>query len=251
MEKRYYNSKVIIIVIVTLACATIFVSCNGIDSQIKLGVTNLELGDYKRASNHFEAVLEKKPSSYYARLGLGKALLQEFSTHPSDTGLIADCLTQLEAARSLRPDSEVEKILSIVWYKRAINLLTNKDTIAALTALSRSTGYDPNSINPLNLAGILYFNKGDHDKALNLFKLVTSTDSSSVQGYFNIAMVYWADSNYTNAYKFWYQAALRSPEDKEIITWAAMAKKRADALSDTIRVSISADKKATEEPAHP
>jgi tetratricopeptide (TPR) repeat protein len=197
-------------------------------------VSNLELGDYKRARSHFEAVLDKNPSSYYARLGLGKALLQEFTTHPSDTGLITECLTQLEAARSLQPESEVEKILSIVWYKRATILLVNQDTIAALAALSRSTGYDSHSINPLNLAGILYFNKGDHDKALNLFRLVTSTDTASVQGFFNTAMVYWADSNYTNAYKYWYQAALRSPEDKEIITWAAMAKKKLDTQSDTV-----------------
>jgi hypothetical protein len=51
-------------------------------------------------------------------------------------------------------------------------------------------------------------------------------DSSSVNGYFNMGMVYWADSNYALAYDYWYKAALRAPEDKEILTWAAMAKKR-------------------------
>lgn len=244
-----------IIIVFSLTLFVMNVNCNRIDSQVKMGVINLELGDYKRARTNFEAVLEKRPSSYPARLGLGKALLQAFSTHPSDTVLITDCLTQLEAARSLQPDREVEKILSIVWYKRATILLAHHDSIAALTALSRSIGYDPASINPINLAGILYFNKGDHGKALNLFRLVTSTDTSSVQGYFNTAMVLWADSNYTDAYKYWYQAALRSPEDKEIITWAAMAKKRANVQSDTVSGSVFAEKRASTlqvpEMAHP
>jgi tetratricopeptide (TPR) repeat protein len=206
--------------------ACLLISCNRVDPLIEKGAINLELGDYKRARMHFEAVLDKQPSNHAARLGLGKALLQEFSAHPGDSTLIADCLTQLEAARTLKPDKEVEKLLSVVWFKRAIALLAHPDTLAAMAALSRSIGYDPLASKPVNLAGILYFNRGETDKALNLFRMVMTIDSNSVNGYFNIGMVYWADSNYSLAYDYWYKAALRAPEDKEIITWAAMAKKR-------------------------
>jgi hypothetical protein len=51
-------------------------------------------------------------------------------------------------------------------------------------------------------------------------------DSASASGYFNAGMVHWAAGNYPLAFDFWYKAALRAPEDKEIVTWAAMAKKR-------------------------
>jgi tetratricopeptide (TPR) repeat protein len=137
-----------------------------------------------------------------------------------------DCLTQLEAARTLKPGPETEKLLSVVWFKRAAALLARRDTLSALAALSRSTGYDPKAASPVNLAGILYFYRGETEKALTLFSLVMKIDSASASGYFNAGMVHWAAGNYALAFKFWYKAALRAPEDKEIVTWAAMAKKR-------------------------
>ena len=204
----------------------IAISCERLDPRIEKGAVNLELGDFKRARTHFEAVVDREPSNYAARLGLGKAMLQEFSAHPGDSMLLSDCITQFEAARTLRPDKDVEKILSIVWFKRATTLLAHDDTLAALGALSRSIGFDPNASKPVNLAGILYFHRGEKEKALNLFRLVITLDSCSVNGYFNAGMVHWADGDYARAFDSWYKAALRAPDDNEIVTWAAMAKKR-------------------------
>jgi len=229
MEKRYLNNPIIVTIITLLVCMNF--SCNRIDTHIKKGTTNLDLGDFNRARTHFEAVLEQEPSNFYARLGLAKSILQQYSMYQTDTLLIFDCITQLEAARTLRPEKEVEKLLSIVWFRRANILLSNKDTITAMAALTRSTGFDPSATGPVNLAGILYFNRGDHEKALNLFRKVITTDTVSAQGYFNAGMVLWADSNYRAAYECWYKAALRSPDDKEILTWAALAKNMTDSTS--------------------
>jgi Flp pilus assembly protein TadD len=227
MEKRHFIFTIKTVCAIAMTAVVIAtVSCHRVDPRIEQGIANLELGDYKRARMHFEAVLDERPSNYAARLGLGKALVQEFSAHPGDSTLLPDCLTQLEAARTLRPEKEVEKILSIVWFKRATALLANHDTLGAMAALSRSTGFDPKAGKPVNLAGILYFNRGETDKALNLFRLVMTIDSGSVNGYFNTGMVYWADGDYARAFDYWYKAALRAPDDKEIVTWAAMAKKR-------------------------
>lgn len=240
MEKRHFDYKMKIRLIITIALFLLF-RCNGVDQGIKKGAKNLELGDFKRAIAHFESVLEKDPSSFDSRLGLAKAFLQQFCSHPGDTDLILDCLTQLEAARTLKPEKEVEKLLSVVWFKRATILLCRHDTVAAMAALSRSTGFDPKAGNPLNLAGILYFNRGDHDKALNLFRLVISTDTSSVQGYFNAGMVNWADSNYSLAYEYWYKAALKAPDDREIFTWAVMAKRKLQASMDSCNIYETKD----------
>lgn len=242
MDKRNFGCKIKNILIAATVLPLIF-SCNRADPRIEKGATNLELGDFLRARTHFEAVLEEKPSNFDSRLGLAKALLQQFCAHPGDTALIFDCLTQLEAARTLRPDNDVEKLLSVVWFKRATILLAAHDTIGAMAALSRSTGFDPKASNPINLAGILYFNRGDHDKALNLFRLVTSTDTASIQGYFNTGMVHWADSNYSLAYDYWYKAALRAPDDLEILTWAAMAKKQAALPQNNGNSTIVTNKK--------
>jgi tetratricopeptide (TPR) repeat protein len=232
MEKRYLNNPIIIPIIALLVCMNF--SCNRIDSHIQKGSTNLDLGDYKRARTHFEAVLELDPTNFNARLGLAKSLLQQYSTHPADSVIVFDCITQLEAARTLRPDKEVEKLLSLIWFKKANILLSYKDTITAIAALSRSTGFDPTATGPINLAGILYFNRGDREKALNLFRMVIATDTSSGQGYFNTGMVFWADSNFAAAYEYFFKAALHSPDDKEILTWAAQAKKKADSSSASV-----------------
>ena len=203
------------------------VFCNRPDALLEKGAINLELGDYMRARRYFEEAVDGYPTSAPARRGLGKALLQQFSANPHDTSLIPVCLTQLEAARTLEPDGEVEKLLGIVWFRRANGLLAVYDTLAALQALSRSTSLDPLATGPVNLAGILYYHRGETDKALNLFRKVTSIDSMSASGYFNTGMVYWTDGNFTAAYDCFFRAAQRSPEDREILLWAARAKQSA------------------------
>jgi tetratricopeptide (TPR) repeat protein len=223
-----FKKKTVLIILVMTAAVVV---CDRTNSYIKLGSANLKMGDYKRARRYFNAVIDKQPSNYTARLGLGKALLQEISVHSEDSILILDCLTQLNAARSLRPDKEVEELLSVVWFKRATALLGFHDTLAAMSALSRSISFDSKAGKPVNLAGIIYFHRGDKEKAMNLFRLVTTIDSSSPHGFFNIGMLYWAERNYTLAYEFWYKAAKRAPEDREVLKWTAMAKKKIGAVS--------------------
>jgi len=208
------------------AFVLLFLFCSGTGERIEKGNANLDLGDFLRAQALFSAVVDDDPRSADGRLGLAKALLQEFSLRPSDTTLLLSCLTQLQAARTLAPDAATEKLLSIVWYKRAQYLLSATDTAEALSALSRATSFDPKSAAPVNLAGILCFNRGDTKKALNLFRIVTSIDSTSASGYFNTGMVFWTDSNYSAAYENWFRAARCAPDDRDIVLWAARAKAR-------------------------
>jgi tetratricopeptide (TPR) repeat protein len=203
------------------------VACDTTDALLEKGSLNLELGDYQRARTYFEAAVDRRPALASARLGLGKALLQEHYALPGDSTTLIKSLTQLEAARTLSTDTTIERLLGSVWFKRADGLLAGRDTIAALQALSRSISLDPLSVKPVNLAGILYFHRGEHDKALNLFRKVIAIDSSSVSGYFNSGMVSWVDSNFTAAYDFFFRAAQRSPGDQEILLWAARAKQSA------------------------
>jgi tetratricopeptide (TPR) repeat protein len=210
-----------------ICIALCMASCDRTGTLLEKGSVNLSLGDYRRARACFEAAVDRHPSSATARLGLGKALLQEYCACPSDSGALAGSLTQLEAARTLRPDTAVETLLAAAWFKRAEALLDALDTIAALQALSRSISLDPSSAKPVNLAGILYFRRGDRGKALNLFRKVIAIDTASVSGRFNAGMVFWADSDWTAAYDHFFGAAQRSPGDREILLWAARAKQRA------------------------
>jgi tetratricopeptide (TPR) repeat protein len=129
------------------------VGCNSTGTLLEKGALNLHLGDYLRARACFEAAVDRRPTSAAARLGLGKALLQQAFAQPGDSALILDCLTQFEAARTLAPDREAETLSSAAWFRRANGLLSAGDTLAALAALSRSISLNPLSIGPVNLAG--------------------------------------------------------------------------------------------------
>ena len=224
MEKGIFSPRKIKITVAGVLLLAVF--CTREHSPLKKGLLNLELGDYLRARACFESILDRQPASAPARVGLGKALLQQFAAHPGDTGLLDASLVQLEAARTLQPGREVESLLSIVRFKKASLDLSRGDTLIALQGLSRAISLDPKSIKAVNLAAILYFHQGAGDKALTLFRRVIEIDSSTVSGYFNMGMVYWTDSNFTAAYDAFFRAAQRSPDDREILQWAARAKER-------------------------
>jgi len=202
----------------------LLVSCNSVTPLLEKGEANLLLGDFARAEQYFARAVDASPHSRRARIGLGKALLQRHAAEPANSLLLNASLIQLEAARSIAPDSTVEKLLSMVWFARANSLVEGNDTLAALAALSRSIALDKKATRPLNLAGILYFHRGESSKARTLFTMVIGIDSLSATGYFNAGMVDWAEKNFTRAYENWFKAAQRAPDDKELVLWAARAK---------------------------
>lgn len=201
------------------------VFCNGTEALLDKGAVNLQLGDFVRARCNFEKVVDLHPANAKARLGLGQALLQQWVITPEDTALLSGALVQLEAARTLHAGEMVEQLLSTVWYQWAKVSLRARDTLLALKAISRSISLDPKATGPLNMAAIIYFHRGERKKALDLFNVIITIDTLSVSGYFNKGMIYWADSNYQSAAESFFEAARRSPDDQEILRWAALAKK--------------------------
>lgn len=212
------------ITFVILLPLILFVNCT--DQLIEKGNKNILLGDYQRAIILFSKAVDRDPESFDARLGLGKALLQQLSVieNASDEQWSA-CLTNLEAARTLDPSLSVGKILSVAWNQRAVALLNNSDTTASLAALMKSIQYDKKNAKPLNLAGVLYFCKGEQDKAFSLFSLVMQIDSLSPSGAFNSGIVAWSKGDCSNARSIWRQALRRFPDDKELLYWTALAEK--------------------------
>jgi Flp pilus assembly protein TadD len=202
-----------LILVVTLSCK---------DRTISTGQRNLELGDYQRAIGLFSTAVDKKPNSFEARLGLGKALLQQLGAGPQNDELWNGCIINLEAARTLNTSAEVEKLLSAAWNQRAAFMLEVKDTSKAIHSLLKSIEYDKTNIRSLNLAGILYFNRNEFKKALSMFSIVTHFDSSSPTGYFNTGMIYWASGDCKNARTAWKNARGRSSASSDLSYWISL-----------------------------
>ncbi len=192
---------------------------------VRKGRTALALGDYVMAKSFFAGRLQQKPDCYPARLGMGKALIQEAAALATDSSW-RRALTHLEAARTINPQSpEVIELLGEAWSVHARNRLESGDTLQALSALGKAIEYSPFSVEPLNLAGIVYYRLGDPDKAVTLFRKAIAVDSSNASAYFNLGMVYWQQNNHQMAHTQWLHALENDPADDDIVYWFALAEK--------------------------
>jgi tetratricopeptide (TPR) repeat protein len=196
-------------------------SCS--NRSIELGNKNLVLGDYQRAVHLFSTAVDRNPNSFDARLGLGKALLQQLGAGSQNDELWNGCIINLEAARTLNTSAEVEKLLSAAWNQRAAYKLELKDSTGAIHSLLKSIEYDKSNIKSLNLAGILYYNRNEFKKALSMFSLVTHFDSLSPTGDFNKGMIYWAGGDCKSAKSAWKSALGKSPLSSDLSYWIALS----------------------------
>ncbi len=193
--------------------------------RLEKGAASLRLGDYDGARAFFEEELKSNPESFEARLGIGKALLQKAVAYNSDTATWRKALVQLEAARTLSPGAEIEPLLGEVWLAHARNLLSRHDTVRALSAISRAVECTPDRVEPLNLAGIIYYRQGYEEKAEALFRKAVTVDSVGASAHFNLGMVYWRREMTEKAHSHWLTALKRDPDDEDIVYWFARAEK--------------------------
>jgi protein O-GlcNAc transferase len=205
-----------------LTLALAFSGCRS--GAIEKGEICLKLGDYPLAITLFSDEVKRRPDCFEARLGLGKALLQQACA--GDTGSWKNAIVQLEAAATLSPEDDINAILSEAYLERAHLVLAAHDSLAALDALSRSIERNTRAIEPINLAGILYFRMGEIEKAEALFLKALGIDSASAAARFNLGMAYWQDGRYDDAHGQWYAALAASPGDKDILYWFARAEKK-------------------------
>lgn len=206
------------------AIALILLTCS--PSEKRRGIIALELGDYPMAIRFFSRVLDRHPDDFDARLGMGKALLQQSVDNKNDSTSWRKAIMHFEAARTVNARADVHRLISQVWSERAYGLLHADDTLQALEALTEAILADPQSPEPLNLAGIIYFRTGNARKAKLLFERVLTIDSANASSLFNLGMVYWKQMLYEKAHGFWLRALKCSPEDEDFLYWFALAEKR-------------------------
>jgi tetratricopeptide (TPR) repeat protein len=211
-----------IIVFTSLILLIVFAGCR--NRNLEKGDICLRLGDYPSAIAFFSDEVKRHPDSYEARLGLGKALVQKACD--ADTSAWKNACIQLEAARTLSPATDIKALLGEVYLERACQLLSLRDSIAALDALSRAIEYNNRSIEPVNLAGIIYFRMGEVDKSEMLFKKAVGLDSTNAAANFNLGMVCWQAKRYKDAHAQWLLALAASPGDKDMLYWFALAEKK-------------------------
>ena len=196
------------------------------DSNIDKGNASLTLGDYTMAIEFYEAELKKNPRNYAARLGMGKSLIQKAVDMKNDTASWKRALNNLEAARTLQPDKDINPLLCEAWSVLGRIMLTVGDTVEALSSLARAIEYSPKNVEPLNLAGIIYFRLGEDEKAEVLFKKAIDINKNHPSAYFNLGMIFWVRDQIDNAHTYWLEALKLEPEDDDILYWFAMAEKR-------------------------
>jgi tetratricopeptide (TPR) repeat protein len=214
-----------------MVCIGAALLCSGCGKgPVEKGQLCVALGDYGMAIHFFEKAVHTHPGSYRARYGLGKALLQKAAYNNNDTLTWRKALIQLEAARNCSPTREVNEVLSAAWTHygrwRMNDAHDYRDSIAALRHISRAIDYHSGNAEAVNLAGIVYYNLGEIDKAVALFEKAMRIDSSAPEGFFNAGMVAWQQGSVAQAHTYWLQALKQAPEDQDILYWFARAEKR-------------------------
>jgi tetratricopeptide (TPR) repeat protein len=204
--------------------AALVLSCS--DDVVEKGDIALRLGDWKMAMEFYYQALRRDPADAAARLGMGKALLQKAVALPNDTTSWREALVHLEAAHTIAPSAGIAPLLSEAWSSHARNLLAGRDTVQALSALSRAIELDSRSVEPVNLAGIVYFRLGHEDKALQLFGKAIAIDSTNSSAHFNLGMAKWQREQFSEAHRHWLTALANAPEDEDILYWFALSEKR-------------------------
>jgi tetratricopeptide (TPR) repeat protein len=220
MSKGRMNKSQLIFIISALG----FLSAGCLNGNLDKGDMCLRLGDYPMAIAFYSDEVKRCPDSYRARLGLGKSLLQK--SCDGDSSAWKDALVQLEAARTLSPGSDLAGLLGEVYLQRAHLSLAARDSLGALSALSRAIECNNRALEPVNLAGIIYFRMGDVDKSEMLFKKAVGLDSTSASARFNLGMVYWQTGRYKDAHGQWLAALAASPGDRDMLYWFALAEKK-------------------------
>lgn len=194
------------------------------NGNIEKGDLCLRLGDYPMAIAFYSEEVNHHPDSFRARLGLGKAFLQK--AYDGDSAAWKSALIQLEAAQTLSPEAGLKELLADAYLERAHQLLALRDSVAALDALSRAIECNNRAIEPVNLAGIIYYRLGEVDKSEALFKKAVGLDSASASARFNLGMVCWQGGRYKEARAQWLAALAASPRDKDMLYWYALAEKK-------------------------
>ncbi len=208
---------------VVLAAAAIFMACQGQD--LEKGRVCLNLGDYPMALRFFSQAVEKNPEGYEARLGFGRALLQKAAAE-NDSASWSYALIQLEACRSLDPSQDLDGLLAEAYSEKARSLLARRDTVEALSALSRAIERDPGNPQPVNLAGIVYGKLGEGGKAEALFRKALQLDSGDASAHFNLGMILWQNGDASGAHGHWFKALQAMPGDEDVLYWFALSEKK-------------------------
>lgn len=205
--------------------AALLAGCS--EDLLRKGTIALELGDYPLAISFFSKRTEQHPGDAAARIGLGKAYLQKAADNPEDTLSWRSALRNLEAAHTLKKsDSTIAMLLAQAWTERGKQLLFTKDTVAAIEALSRSIAIDKRYPEPLNLAGIVYYQTGNASRARLLFERALTLDTAHIPTLFNLGMLNWEASDIAAAHALWLRALNHAPEDAELVYWFSAAEKR-------------------------
>ncbi|MBF0430563.1 MAG: tetratricopeptide repeat protein [Fibrobacteria bacterium] len=200
-----------------------FFGCNG--KTVENGNICLALGDYPLAISFFETRLKKVPEDYSARLGLGKALLQK-AADKADMEAWYYALIQLEACRTITPSDELNLLLCDAYKEQARLLLNSKDTVSALESLSHAIELNRRDVEPVNLAGIIYYNMREVTKAEALFLKAINLDSLHPTALYNLGMICWQQQDVAGARDYLLRALKIVPQDEDVLYWFARAEKR-------------------------
>lgn len=210
--------------ILALFGVVLLISCG--ENSVKRGYQSLQLGDYDMAIGFFNEQLHHNPRDFQGRVGMGKALLQKSYANSEDTILWRQALVQLQAARSIENHDFLDILLKDAWIAYGRKMLSAKDTMSALIALTFALDYDPSNSEALNLSAILFSSFGLTQKAESLLTVANYNHKTNKDILFNLGILCFNRKEYAEALRIWKSEILFDSSDTELRQWISIAEKK-------------------------
>jgi len=213
-----------------LALASLlFLSCDHQESIRERGREALQVGDYSRAVQAWNELLDSKPGDHEARLGLATSWFSEAREigrhHESDDA--AMCWDH--AARELRilllqdSSEQVRSMASTSLFHLAKSRMDDNRLKDALDILSDATHLDTLNWFAWNLKGLVLEGLGRPDEARSMYEHVVASDPTFIAGYVNLGNLHWGQGEFKEALRDWSQGLKRDTANAYLHLWVERA----------------------------
>jgi len=202
-------------------------SCSSLEKKAK---DCLELGDYERAINLYNEMVDQSPKKFEGRYGLGLAFYQK-AYALQERGVESrkqwqKSIEEMQFASRIGTVPSLPLNLANAHYRLAVVLDDQGESAQAKRNLEEVLRLNPSHTKALHRLGTLYLEAKEYQKARSTLQGVLELDPTFLSAYKNLGIALWAIGKIKEAAEIWEAGLTMEPNDSFLMEWSAKANKR-------------------------
>ncbi|MDR1983896.1 MAG: tetratricopeptide repeat protein [Prevotellaceae bacterium] len=167
-----------------------------------LGIAYHNKGDNDKAIEYYKKAIELKPDDAFAYSNLGLAY--------DNTGNYDKAIEYYKKAIELKPDD------AITYYNFGIVYYHKGDNDKAIGYWNETIILKPDYTDAYYNLGFAYYNKGDNDKAIEYYNKAVELKPDFTNAYNNLGVAYYYKGDYDKAIEYYNKAVELKPDDATV-----------------------------------